>query len=107
MKVIRLHQTAAEDHRDAVRDAMDGRTVVRCGVAEFAPHSYAHEGEQHKHEHPEVFIVLNGEITAAVEGQPDQIARAGDWVLIDADQEHHMTNHTHLPCTCMYLILKA
>lgn len=106
MKVIRLHETPPEAHRDTVREVFTDRTVVNCGVAEFAPGCYAHEGEEHKHEHEEVFIVLSGEITVPAEGQPEEIARAGDWILIDANQEHHLSNHTHLPCTCMYLILK-
>jgi len=40
-----------------------------------------------------------------IEGGPSGIARAGDWVLVEAGEEHHLANHTHLPCTALYLIL--
>ena len=106
MKVVRLHQTPPTAHRDAVQEAFLNRTVVSCGVAEFAPGCYAHQGEKHLHEHDEVFIILNGEITVPITGGPTDIARAGDWVFVAAGEEHHLTNHTHLPCTAMYLILR-
>lgn len=106
MKVIRLHQTPPQQHTQAVQEIFLNRTVVNCGVAEFAPGCYAHPGEKHLHEHDEVFIILNGEITVPITAGPTDIARAGDWVFVAGGEEHHLTNHTHLPCTAMYLILK-
>lgn len=106
MKVVRVHNTAPEAHRDIVQSTFNGRTIVRSGIACFAPHSYAHDGEKHVHEHDEVFIVLDGEITVPIVDGPTDIARTGDWVFVAAGEEHHLTNHTHLPCTAMYLILK-
>jgi quercetin dioxygenase-like cupin family protein len=106
MKIIRVHETPPIEHRDAVRDVFTDCTIVRCGIAEFEPGCYAHKGEEHKHDHDEVFIILTGEITVPVTDGPSDVARAGDWVLIEAGEEHHLTNHTHLPCTGMYLILQ-
>jgi quercetin dioxygenase-like cupin family protein len=105
MKIVRLHEASAQERSDAVRKAFMGRNVVSCGTAEFAPGTYAHEGERHFHEHDEVFIILTGEITVPIKDGPAGVARAGDWVLVKAGEEHHLTNHTHLPCVAMYLIL--
>lgn len=105
MRIIRLHQTPPTDNRDLVREAMAGRSVAACGVAEFAPHTVAHEGEDHRHEHDEVFIILGGEITVPGASGESPIARAGDWVHVPAGTEHHLTNHTHLPCSAMYMVL--
>ncbi|MGC8832928.1 MAG: cupin domain-containing protein [Armatimonadota bacterium] len=105
MKIVRLHENSAEKlHKEAVSVFLN-RRVVGCGVAQFPPLTRAHEGERHLHEHDEVFIILGGEITVPVEGGPSGVARAGDWVLVEAGEEHHLTNHTHLPCTALYLIL--
>lgn len=105
MEVIRVHETPPAAHRDLVQDVFQNKTVVACGVAEFDPGCYAHDGEEHKHDHDEVFIILTGEITVPITDGPTEIARAGDWVLVQAGEEHHLTNHTHLPCTAMYQIL--
>lgn len=106
MKVIRLHATPPPAHQAVVREVFLNRTVTHCGIAEFTPGCYAHKGERHVHDDDEVFIVLSGEITVPITDGPTDIARAGDWVLVEAGEEHHLSNHTHLPCTCMYLILK-
>jgi len=106
MKIIRVHETPPEKHRDVVREVFQDRTVVKCGVAQFSPGCFAHEGEKHVHEDDEVFIILTGEITVPIADGPTDIARTGDWVLIEAGEEHHMSNHTHLPCTAMFLILR-
>ena len=74
-------------------------------MAEFAPGTVAHEGEKHVHEDDEVFVILTGEIRVPITDGPTDIARAGDWVLVARGEEHHLTNHTQLPCVAMYLIL--
>ena len=106
MKVIRTRETSGKEHNEAVRQAFLGRTVEACGMAEFPPGLRAHEGEEHKHEHDEVFIVLVGEITVPIAAGPTDLARAGDWVRVAAGEEHHLTNHTNLPCRCLFFILK-
>ena len=107
MRVIRALETSAADNAQAVKDVFLDRTVVSCGVAEFAPGCYAHEGEKHVHEHDEVFIILSGAITVPIVDGPTDIARAGDWVLVAAGEEHHLSNHTTVPCKAMFLILKG
>jgi quercetin dioxygenase-like cupin family protein len=105
MQVFRLHESPASRRDEDVRAAMLGRTVVSCGMAEFPPNSQAHQGERHVHQHDEVFIVLTGEITVPIVGEESAVARAGDLVLVGAGEEHHLTNHTHLPCVAIYLVL--
>jgi len=107
MKVIRALETPPSENAAAVRDVFLNRTVVACGVAEFAPGRRAHDGEQHVHEHDEVFVILSGAITVPIAGGPADVARAGDWVLVEAGEEHHLTNHTTVPCRAMFLILRA
>ena len=107
MQVIRLYEPPARSSSaQMVQQVMQGRTVEACGVATFPPGSVAHEGERHVHAHDEVFIILAGEITVPIVGGPTDIARAGDWVLVEAGEEHHLTNHTGLPCVALFLILK-
>jgi quercetin dioxygenase-like cupin family protein len=106
MKVVRVIEVANEEHNAAVRDVFLGRKVVSCGMVEFPPGHYAHEGEHHVHEHDEVFLILAGEITVPIEGGATDVARAGDWALVEAGEEHHLTNHTNSPCKCIYLVLE-
>jgi len=106
MKIVRLHTTAPAANRDAVRDVLLNRTIVNCGIAAFEPGCCAHKGEKHFHEDDEVFIILNGEITVPITNGPTDIARAGDWVLVEAGEEHHLSNHTNIVCTAMYLIVR-
>ena len=106
MRVIRVHETGVEEHGEIVRHVFRNATIVNCGLVEFAPGSYSHEGERHVHEYDEVFIVLTGEITVPISGGPTDVARAGDWILVEAGEEHHVTNHTGLPCRTMFLIMR-
>jgi quercetin dioxygenase-like cupin family protein len=106
MRIIPVHETAPDEHNLAVREVFLNRTVISCGMAEFPPGHCAHEGEKHVHEHDEVFIVLSGEVTVPVPGRPVGVARAGDWALVEAGEEHHLTNHTGLPCRTIFLVLQ-
>ena len=105
MNIARLHEATAQERDEAVHEAFLGRRVASCGMAEFAPGAVAHEGERHVHEHDEAFIILTGEITVPIVGGPTDVARAGDWVLVKAGEQHHLTNHTHLPCVALWLVL--
>jgi quercetin dioxygenase-like cupin family protein len=106
MRVIRALETPSGANSEAVSAIFLNRTVVSCGVAEFAPGCCAHEGERHVHDHDEVFVILHGEITVPIAGGPTDVARAGDWVLVEAGEEHHLSNHATVPCKAMFLILK-
>ncbi len=105
MRVFRVRELSNEQRAEAVRELLLGRRVISCGVAEFAPGVRAHEGEEHVHEQDEVFVILCGEVTVPIKGGPSEVARAGDWVLVEAGEEHHLTNHTRLPCVAIYLIV--
>ena len=125
MKIIRLHETGVHENSRLIREAFLHASVSGCGMAEFAPGLVAHEGERHVHQDDEVFVILSGEITVpatqaseiAIPAAPEsnrcipvppitgEVARAGDWIFIEAGLEHHLTNHTILPCTAMYLVL--
>lgn len=106
MRIARVHETSPTDNGRALLGVVQDRTVVGCGVAEFAPGVVAHEGETHVHEHDEMFIILSGEITVPIVDGPTDVARTGDWVHVEPGEEHHLTNHTDSPCTAMFLILK-
>lgn len=106
MRIVRLYGAGAAERDRALRDAALGRTVEACGIAELQPGVRAHEGERHVHAYPELFVILAGEVTVPIAGGPTDIARAGDIVLVEAGEEHHLTNHTSLPCVVLYLILR-
>ncbi len=105
MKVVRLAQVPRVENQQTLRDLLCARRIAQCGIAQFEPGMVAHEGEKHVHEHHEIFVILTGEVSVPVTDGPTQIARAGDWVLVEAGEEHHLTNHTNLPCVAMYLIV--
>ena len=125
MKIIRLHETSVDENSRQIREVFLHANVSGCGMAEFAPGLVAHDGERHVHGNDEVFVILSGEITVpgvsgsdvvipaapesdiSLPASPEhgEIARAGDWVFVEAGLEHHLTNHTILPCTAMFLIL--
>lgn len=107
MRIVRVHETAEADHRRVVKQVFEHHTVVDCGVAVFAPGECAHCDEEHRHADDEVFVILSGEVTVPITGGPTGVARAGDWVHVRAGEEHHLTNHTHLPCVAMYLMLRG
>jgi len=107
MRVFRALEMPSSENAAAVRGVFRGRRVAECGVAEFAPGCRAHEGERHVHEHDEVFIILSGSITVPITGGPTDVARAGDWVLVEAGEEHHLSNHTTAACRAMFLILAS
>ena len=102
MEIVHAQETGLSEHDRKVKAAFLNRRVVSCGHVSFPAHCVAHEGEKHMHEHDEVFVVLTGAISVPGIGA----ARAGDWILVKAGEEHHLTNHTDLPCTVIFLILK-
>lgn len=104
---MRIHSPDHTDNPTAMRCAFMGRIVADCGIATFPPDFVAHRGEAHRHEHDEVFIILAGEVTVPITGGPSGIAKTGHWVLVEAGEEHHLTNHTTQPCIAMFLVLKA
>ncbi len=106
MHVYRAQTTEAPELAQAVKQTFAGRRIRRCGLAEFPPGQIAHADEAHVHQADEVFVVLTGEMTVPITGGPSEIVRAGDFVLVSAGEEHHVTNHTRLPCRAMYLILE-
>lgn len=107
MQIVALAETSGPEMTDALRRVMMHRTVVDCGVATFPPGTVAHAGERHTHPHDELFVILSGEITIPTEGGHDGVARAGDWLVVQAGVDHHLTNRSEVPCTAMYLLLKA
>jgi mannose-6-phosphate isomerase-like protein (cupin superfamily) len=105
MRILRVHELSAQENDRAVTELMKGRIIDGCGVAYFPPGIRAHDGERHTHPHDEVFFILSGEITVPITNGPTEIARTGDWVLVNAGEEHHLTNHTKLPTLAIYQIL--
>jgi quercetin dioxygenase-like cupin family protein len=105
MRVVRLHEIGIDENTRLIREVFLSTSVSNCGVAEFAPGIIAHENERHVHEQDEVFVILSGEITVPTAGGAGEIARAGDWVFVEAGLEHHLTNHTILLCVAMYLVI--
>jgi quercetin dioxygenase-like cupin family protein len=106
MRIIHLDQTTNRERSEAAKEQLGGRRIRECGVAEFAPGCVAHDGERHVHDHDEIFLILRGDITVPIVGGPTEVAYAGDWVLVDAGEEHHLINHTDEPCVAMFLILE-
>jgi quercetin dioxygenase-like cupin family protein len=104
MRVVRLHETGIDENARLIREILLGCAVSNCGIAEFAPGVVAHVNERHVHAQDEVFIILSGEITVPNPGGGVDTARAGDWIFVEAGLEHHLTNHTILPCVAMYIL---
>jgi quercetin dioxygenase-like cupin family protein len=58
------------------------------GIAEFAPHAVK---PRHRATGPEVFYVLEGEVTVQLNGQPTKVVHAGESVQIPANVVHITT----------------
>ena len=103
MEIVNVCEMEQQEQARRVRSVFLNRTVLDCGHVRFDPHSVAHAGEEHRHKHDEVFVVLTGAIEVPGVG----VARTGDWIFVKAGEEHHLTNRTDLPCTVIYLILSS
>jgi len=107
MRVFKLDSAANAVRASDVKSNLEGRTIVKCGVAEFQPHTVAHQGEPHVHEADEVFVVLRGEMTVPVAGGEAAVLSTGDWVLVEAGEEHHVTNESDTPAVVIYVIFES
>ncbi len=105
MRIIGLKETSGDERHAIVKDTFKGRLIRDAGAAAFPPGCVAHDNERHVHDHDEVFIILSGEITVPITNGPTGEARAGDWVLVEAGEEHHLTNRTDATCVAIFMIL--
>ena len=81
---------------------LNGKSVITCGFAIFDPHSVAHVGEKHRHDYDEIFLVISGEMKVL----SNNILSQGDFVVIPANTEHHVTNISDVVCSVMYIVYK-
>jgi len=76
-----------------------------AGRATFGPHTIAHEGEDHRHAYDELFWVLSGNIAVPGCGKGNGKAGPGEFIVVPAGQEHHLTNRTDRSCTVLWMLL--
>jgi len=80
--------------------------VKMGGVHFFEPGEVSHEGEHHTHDEPEVFLALSGRARILVEGREHPF-EAGDIVVIEPGEEHHIVADEESPIVVLWLHIGA
>lgn len=76
------------------------------GVHYFEPGEVSHEGEHHTHDEPEVFVALSGRAKLLIDGREHPF-EAGDVVVIEPGEEHHIVADRDDPLVNLWLHIRA
>ncbi|HIE09528.1 MAG TPA: cupin domain-containing protein [Armatimonadetes bacterium] len=76
------------------------------GILFKKPGQVSHEGERHTHDRPEVFIALSGRAKLLVDGVEHPF-EAGDIVVIEPGEEHHIVADEEDPIVNIWLHIRA
>jgi len=82
--------------------SLEGYVIVRGGVHIYKPREVSHKGEYHVHDHPEIFIALSGKAKLTI-NSVDYEFKAGDVVVVEESEEHHVIADEHDPITLVWL----
>lgn len=85
--------------------SLENYIIVRGGVHVYKPREISHKGEYHVHDHPEIFIALSGRAELRVNEVSHEF-KAGDIVVIEEGEEHHVIADEHDPITLVWLDLR-
>jgi quercetin dioxygenase-like cupin family protein len=82
--------------------SLPGYRVGSGGVSTLAPGRISHDKGRHTHPDPEIFLILSGEGRLHLDGEPSGFA-AGDVLIIDPGEDHHLEAVTEVVCTWLHL----
>lgn len=85
--------------------SLEGYRVVKGGVHVYTPGEISHKGEYHVHDHPEVFIGIEGRAKFLIDGTEYEF-KGGDVFVIEPGEEHHVTACEEDPITLVWLDVK-
>ena len=102
MKKLQVSELVAKEGGTIFGNFATGKGITRGGVHVFKPGEVAHGGERHAHEIEEAFIILQGKATLPIDGQTYDL-QAGDVVIIEPGEDHHMTGDENEPPVVIWL----
>lgn len=85
--------------------------VVRGGISRYdaVGHRTHAESDRHTHDVPEIFTIVHGSGTLELDGAPAATFRAGDILVIEPGEDHHLISDGTVPLvfTWMHLAPEA
>ncbi|GAA4042005.1 hypothetical protein GCM10022248_05620 [Nonomuraea soli] len=79
-----------------------GYRIGTQGVSTLPPGAVSHAGRTHVHEGPEIFVIVSGAGVAHIDGTASGFA-AGDVLIVEAGEEHHLEAVTEVVTAWMHL----
>ena len=103
MKIHRLSALPASRASHVFGGIVPGAFISMGGISFHAPGDLAHADEaRHVHDSEEIFVILQGKAVVHFDGG-DQPVRAGDVMVIDPDENHHLQSDRDDPCIVIWL----
>jgi mannose-6-phosphate isomerase-like protein (cupin superfamily) len=103
MKVHRLSKLPASRASHVFGGIVPGAFISMGGISFHPPGDLAHADEaRHVHDSEEIFVILQGKAVVHFDGG-DQPVRAGDVMVIDPDENHHLQSDRDDPCIVIWL----
>jgi len=102
MKRAVLNELEVNARATVLGDLISGTRIVKGGVHAFKPGEVAHAGQSHVHDSEEVFLVLQGKGKLPVDDDVHEV-RAGDVIVIEPGENHHMTSGEDDPLVVVWL----
>lgn len=82
---------------------VDGKRIYKGGVSYHKPGHISHDAERpHAEVEQEAFILLQGEGWIEIDGLREP-ARAGDIIVIEPGEDHHLISSEHCPFVNLWL----
>jgi mannose-6-phosphate isomerase-like protein (cupin superfamily) len=85
--------------------AVPGYVVERGGVSRYLAGQRTHPEGRHVHDVPEVFTILQGSGVIEIDGASSPF-QAGDVLVVDPGEDHHLLSTGALPLVSMWLHLQ-
>lgn len=103
MKVHRLSELPTSRASHVFGGIVPGAFISMGGISFHPPGDLAHADEaRHVHDSEEIFVILQGKAVVHFDGG-DQPVRAGDVMVIDPDENHHLQSDRDDPCIVIWL----
>jgi len=103
MKVHRLSELPASRASHVFGGIVPGAFISMGGVSFHSPGDLAHSDEErHVHDGEEIFVILQGKAVVHFD-HGDQPIEAGDVMVIDPGENHHLESDRDDPCIVIWL----
>lgn len=89
MRRYRLSDLGSEGPEHVASKLIPGRRIAAGGLSFHAPGGRTHPEGEHRHDHHEVFCIMQGQGTLWVDGRTEPV-RAGDVIVIEPGEEHYL-----------------